>query len=38
METEDDVDLHGPDIGLELSEDVKTTSTGAVTRHGDVLR
>jgi hypothetical protein len=35
METEDDVDLHGPYIGLEPSEDVKTTPTGAVAGDGD---
>jgi hypothetical protein len=27
---EDDVDMHGPYIGLELSEDVKTTRTEAL--------
>jgi hypothetical protein len=35
METEDDVDLHGPYIRLEPSEDVKTTRTGPVASDGD---
>jgi hypothetical protein len=36
METEDDVDLHGPYVGLELFEDVKTTQTEGVVVDGDV--
>jgi hypothetical protein len=35
METEDDVDLHGPYIGLEPSEDVKTTQIEVVAGDGD---
>jgi hypothetical protein len=27
---EDDVDLHGPYVGLELFRDIKTTWTGSV--------
>ena len=36
METEDDVDLHGAYVGLELSEDVKTTQTEGVVVGGGV--
>jgi hypothetical protein len=34
-QTEDDVDLHGPYIGLERSEGVKTTRTETVAGDGD---
>ena len=32
METEDDVDLHEPYVGLELSKDVKTTQIEGVVK------
>ena len=36
METEDDVDLHEPYVGLELSKDVKTTQIEGVVVGGGV--